>query len=1264
MSAPAGASSTSPEKPKEELKVEYKKLFRFADSTDKLLMLLGSIAAIGNGGALPAFSIVFGSMIDTLGASATAEDMYNSVKENALLFVYIGLGAFLLSIGEVCFWMIAAERQVRRMREAYLRAIMRQEVAWFDVNKPNELPSRLAGDCQKVQAAIGEKVGNYLHCLATFFVGFAVGFAKGWQLALVMLGITPFLGICGAYVAKIMQQTATKEQTAYAEAGGVADEVLGSIRTVAAFSGEEKELERYESKLHIACRLALRQGRYIAFGIGITFFMLFGSYAISFWFSSYLISEHIENPITGKGWTGGEVITVFFGILMGAFSIGQTAPHVTAFNEGRGAAYHMFEVLARQPLIDSSSQAGTKLSIVRGRIEFNEVSFTYPSRPLSKILNGLSLVIDACSTVALVGHSGCGKSTVIQLLERFYDPDSGLILIDGVDLRTLNVKHWRQQISLVGQEPVLFGGTIADNIAYGKANATTEEIETAAKKSNAHDFISHLPLRYDTYVGERGAQLSGGQKQRIAIARAIVRNPAILLLDEATSALDNKSEKIVQRALDQVMLNRTTIVVAHRLSTIQNADKIVVIEQGKVVEQGTHAQLIHSGTAYVELVKLQTRHSNQLDADSSSDDETVDMQNNGLEVVDQLEDRLDDVRKSSMASAAEFLHRVSRSFVGSVTGAPTELLAATVDAKDGVKQPSVPLSRIFGLLKPHWLVCVLGVCFSLLKGAVFPLYALVFCRMLKVFYEPSDELKDDSKIVIVYFVSLAVAAFCAEFFQISSFSFIGENLTKKLRKMSFKSMLRQNVSWFDEESNATGALTSKLATETSLVKGVVNQVLGSSIAALSGIGLGLGIAFYFSWKLCLVCLGSMPVIMLAGAAQMHFIKGFSENQQYEQAGRIASESISNIRTVSSFANEEKTIELYSNQLAGPEAAGVKRGYISGISFGAAQFAMFGTYALTFWFGGKLVYEGELGFEDMMRVVMTIILSATAVGQAAGVTPDVAKANEATKTIFNLIDTQPSLDYTSDQGLRPSFTKGEVEFRNVTFSYPSRSKVTVLKEFSFYARANETLALVGHSGCGKSTVIQLLERFYIPSAGSIFVDGSDISLINLSWLRRHIGLVGQEPVLFDTTIRNNIAYGVESSSDSDVRDAAKLANAHDFIGELDNGYETTVGARGTQLSGGQKQRIAIARAMIRNPRILLLDEATSALDAESELVVQRALDQAIRGRTTIVIAHRLSTIQDANCICVVHDGSVVEQGTHAQLLAAKGRYLELVRTKAN
>ena len=424
---------------------------------------------------------------------------------------------------------------------------------------------------------------------------------------------------------------------------------------------------------------------------------------------------------------------------------------------------------------------------------------------------------------------------------------------------------------------------------------------------------------------------------------------------------------------------------------------------------------------------------------------------------------------------------------------------------------------------------------------------------------------------------------------------------------------------------------------------------------------GLIIAGCYDWRMMLLVVACLPLLGIVVAIQTRLIVSYvnQESENFASANRAASESILAIKTVAAFNMEDNLAELYHRLLIMPTEKAKQRIISSASGFGFNQIVIFGIFSLAFWFAGDEVSSGRASFEQVLKSFFAVFLAAFSTAQSQLHFPDVAKGKAAAKRVFAIIDRQPLIDSSSTDGASPASCNGTIELRNVTFAYPQRPDAHVFEDFNLFVEAGKTMALVGESGSGKSTVVSLIERFYDPSGGQVLLDGRDIRDLNLHWLRSSIGLVGQEPVLFNMTVADNIRYGRPDASQEQVEEAARAANAHAFIEALPEGYNTMLGEGCIQLSGGQKQRVAIARAIVKDPKVLLLDEATSALDAESEHVVQEALDRLMVGRTTIIVAHRLSTIRDADSIAVVYKGHIVEQGSHEQLMDKKGSYARLV-----
>ncbi|XP_054637381.1 ATP-dependent translocase ABCB1-like isoform X2 [Dunckerocampus dactyliophorus] len=858
----------------------------------------------------------------------------------------------------------------------------------------------------------------------------------------------------------------------------------------------------------------------------------------------------------------------------------------------------------------------------------------------------MSLSVKSGQTIALVGSSGCGKSTTIQLLQRFYNIQEGSIFIDEHDIRSLNVRYLREMIGVVSQEPILFATTIAENIRYGRTDVTQQEIEQATKEANAYNFIMNLPDKFETLVGNRGIQMSGGQKQRIAIARALVRNPKILLLDEATSALDAESETIVQAALDKVRLGRTTIIVAHRLSTIRNADIIAGIRNGEVVELGTHSELMEKKGVYHTLVTMQTFQK------AEEQEEFQQHENTPMSIT---------VSESSLQRRHFFLATEGKE------EEKEKLMDATAKIVEDDKVPPVSFLDVMRFNLPEWPYILFGIICAILNGVMQPMFDVILSKFIVVFLGTDQEIiRKQSLFLSLMFVVIGVASFFTMFVQGFCFDKSGEILTMKLRLASFMAMMRQDLGWFDNPKNSIGALSTRLSLDAAQVQGATGLRLAALVQNVGNLGTCVILAFAYGWELTLLALVIVPIMIVAGTVQMELIAGHAEEdkKELEISGKIFAEATDNIRTVASLTREPLFESLYHKSLQVPFENSQKKAHVQGIVFCISQAMVCFAHAGCFRFGAWLVDQGRMDVEAVFLIVLVLIYGAMAVGEVNSFTPNYAKAKVSAAHIVMLLKREPTIDNLSEEGQPLNQFDGNVQFEGVKFHYPSRPSVPVLRGLNLRVCKGETLALVGSSGCGKSTTIQLLERFYDTTHGTVMLDSTSVKDLNIHSMRSHIGIVSQEPVLFDCSLAENIAYGDNSRTVTmeEIKAAAEAANIHSFIENLPQKYDTQAGDKGTQLSGGQKQRIAIARAILRNPKLLLLDEATSALDTESEKVVQEALDRARQGRTCIVVAHRLSTIQNADRIAVFQGGMVAEQGTHQQLLAKKGVYHMLVTTQ--
>lgn len=1168
-----------------------------------------------------------------------------------MVYLFLGMfaGSYILNMG----FTHAGEHLTQKIRVAFMSSIMRQNAGYYDRIGAGEITVRITSDTNLIQTAISEKVGMTIMSLAMFISAYVIGFIKSWKLTLILtstiVAMTLVIGVASKFVIGYYRASLL----AAGESGTVAEEVFSSVRNCTAFGTEEKLARNYDKHLLVGEKWGRKTKIGTGFMIGGMMGIVYLNFGLAFWQGSEFILRS-ETDV-------GAIITTLLALMIGAFALAGVGPNISHVQNGVAAGAKIFNTIDRVSPLDPADESGEKLEKITGDIELENIKFIYPSRPHVLVLPDMSLKIPAGKVTALVGPSGSGKSTIVGLLERLYLPIGGRVLLDGHDVDKLNIRWLRQNISLVSQEPTLFSVTIYENVCHGLIGTEYENapeevkrklVVEACKVANADSFINELPEGYETNVGQRGFLISGGQKQRIAIARAIVADPKILLLDEATSALDTKSEGVVQEALDRASHNRTTIVIAHRLSTIRNADNIVVMNKGLIVEQGTHEQLMALNGEYAGLVEAQRITGGKeasINDDSDSDD-----------TVEEVK------RITSNTSADAALTRTK-------TG---ESLASVALKKQGEEVKHKYSFFMIGKMiweysKTDSKFMFPGMFISIIMGGGSPVQGVFFAKSITALSQPPDQydkMKSDASFWALMFLMLGLVQFISTAAASVLLGLTSEALVRRVRDISFRTLLRQEMGYFDREENSTGEITSFLSTEAIDIASISGATLATIISGITTVVVAIIVSCIMSWKLGLVCTACMPILISAGFLRMYLLRVVERKRTevYAKSAAFATEATAGIRTVTALTRDREIVDNYHNMLSRQTHDSLKSSAYTSALYAWSESVTVLIVALGFWYGAKLMSNGELTIERFFISFTVVLFGAQSAGQVFAFAADIGKARNAAEKVKALVDRVPSIDTWSEEGEKDFEIKGEIEFRDVHFRYPTRPHVPVLRGLNLTVKPGQYVALVGQSGCGKSTTVALTERFYDVLHGSVLIDGRDVRDYHLSSFRKHLALVQQEPTLYQGTIKENILLGLGGFEDvpmEDIEQACKDANIHDFITSLPEGYNTEVGNKGGMLSGGQKQRIAIARALIRKPKILLLDEATSALDSESEKVVQAALDKAAAGRTTIAIAHRLSTIQNADCIYVFEGGRVIEAGNHEELMAKKGRYCDLVKLQA-
>ncbi|CAH1394583.1 unnamed protein product [Nezara viridula] len=1119
----------------------------------------------------------------------------------------IGVVTLFLSIIQIMASEIASRNITSKIKTAYLSKMLSIETAWYDRSQ-EQFVYTVSHDLQKMIVLFDTEMTNAAEMVSYFIFGCISGIVVSWRVALLSLGLMLLTMLALYFILQASKKKANLQQDFVKKCTKITSEVLGNARTVAAYGGEYEEIKRYKSTLKMANKYGLQHITVISAGKAFTYFQLCIIYIVAYYFSVRLYLMDDFDPAFLA-----VILTVQINSLYNCSYMLSTVSDIYMVLD---SVQRVTNFLDTETSYSKSMEHGIEPNTFKADISFRNVQFSYPTNLYTKVLHDLTLDIEPGKVTAVVGTSGTGKSTIVSLISRLYDPIAGQILIGGVDIKKLNVSWLRNQIGVVTQEPTLFDTSIEENIRYGKTTATLEEIIEAAKISNAHGFIEKLPSGYASIVGERGTKLSGGQKQRIAIARAIVRKPKLLLLDEATSALDTHSEGIVQEALDNAMRGRTTVIVAHRMSTVKKADVIYAMKEGRVVEKGTHSELMELGGYYYSLAMIQ---------ELEEKDKVVTINHKDVSREESVEETIPFVEENMEFSQDKKKLRLT------------------------TKNIKMMLVSFFAIL------------FATITSTFLSIFHYIFSLLCQSFTYARDEIMHVAMVDIGYLFGLAVITFFSVIFS-DMFSTIATQIwLGKLQKKAFNKIVSIDISWFDWRGNSPNECLEILTNTPSLIE----SVTGDRAAHVLIFVLSLVFTVVYSFLVSVsVSLANLPLFLIIIILNCLRLKTRDADARVAalttRSTKVATEYVQSVKTIQILNCQKYVVNQYQEMLARSkkEAMGSIAWYAVVYSFSKTLIRW--TLAILFFYGVDVIArDNNVRGTLLIGVAFTLSVASSLIGPALVATSNYPSARQAIKQLYRIAYSRKVLNTLTDEGIKPEI-RGNVEFQDVMFSYPTREKVQVLKRLNLKIEAGKTVALVGDSGCGKSTIVSLLERFYLPNEGKILIDGNDINDINVRYLRSQMGLVSQEPVLFDMTIKENILYGLEDEVTMDkIIEAAKIANIHDFIMKLPQAYETSVGERGSKLSGGQKQRIAIARAVLRNPKILLLDEATSALDTENEKVVQEALENASVGRTTIVIAHRLSTIRKADKIVVLQSGVVVEEGNHEQLMERRSHYFNMI-----
>jgi ATP-binding cassette subfamily B protein len=1145
------------------------------------------------------------------------------------------------------------------MRNAIYERLQRLDFARHDEMQTGQLVSRAGSDVGLIQGMLSflpVMLGNLVQLVVAF--GFMLYFSP--LLTLISLVAVPLLFWVSLNMrTKIFPSTWNDQQIA-GEVAGVVDENVTGVRVVKAFGQEDREVSRLTE---VSSRL---------FGSRVRSVKLQARYTPTLSTIPSLVQVCI---LALGGWLAlHHRISLGTFLAFSTYAIQLVAPVrmfatiLAVAQQARAGAERILDILDSNPKVVEKPDA-TDLPPVSGTIELDDVRFGYLRD--EPVLDGFTLRVEPGEKVALVGASGSGKSTVSLLLPRFYDVTSGAVRIDGTDIRDVTFESLRSQIGIVFEEAFLFSDSVRANIAYGRPSATDAEIEAAARGAEAHEFILDLPEGYDTVVGERGLTLSGGQRQRVSLARALLTDPRILILDDATSSIDAATEEDIHDTLRRVMEHRTTILVAHRRSTLRLASRIIVVDHGRVVEEGTHEELEARSALYRDLLGGPTDAplAEVIDADdwvpgTITAEAWPEADPTGGDAVA----RATVARSGSRAALGFGVGGGARGGAGGGGNwagamAPTpELLAKVAALPPIVDEPHVDARHVaaddtaFSLrrfTRPFLTPLGLGLSLVMLDAL------LGLCGPLLVAHGLDSGVAKGSERVVFLAALLFLGTVLLDWVVTWGYTrYTGrtaERLLFALRVRIFAHLQRLSVDYYDREM--AGRVMTRMTTDVDAFSQLLQSGLLNAITAIFQCGGVAVILGFLDWRLALATAVVVPPLVIGTL----WFRGESGRTYKVARERIAAvnasfqESLSGVRVAQAHRREETNIATFQSVSQGFLSARVRAQQLIAIYFPFVVLLSDLAEAAVLGRGSALALHHQIQTGVVIAFLLYLDQFFSPIQQLSQTFDTYQEALASGDRINELMGT-PTATPTAVTPVSAR-VRGEVRFEDVHFSYPGTER-EALAGVDFTIAPGETVALVGETGAGKSTIVKLVARFYDTVGGRVLIDGIDVRSFDLPAYRRQLGIVPQEAFLFAGTIADNIAYGRPSASDAEIEAAARAVGAHAMIAQLPGGYRHVVSERGRSLSSGQRQLIALARAQLVDPAILLLDEATSNLDLASEAKVQQAMGVLARGRTTLLVAHRLPTARSADRIFVIGDGRIIEQGTHDVLLALGGHYAEL------
>ncbi|CCH59824.1 hypothetical protein TBLA_0B10070 [Henningerozyma blattae CBS 6284] len=1266
---------------------------------DYKLLFLISLSTLANG-LVPTISSIltgriFAILKDFVNPELSKSQIHNKLTLNTMSIMILGVGCFPIMWTCISTWMSIGERQGIKVRTKILNNYLTQSMTWYDLNE------QLQGDFTQLHRCVEElrsssaeaSAVTFQNCIAIIAL-IATSFYYSWSLTLIILCSTPIICIFSICFSIMIQKFANLENNETTVSAQIFTETIQNIQLIKLNNLQLKKLMKFQTSISKCNKFFIQMCLYVSLNTSILRTLTLLMFVQGFWFGSTMIRKgHLKID---------EVITCFSSCLLLGSIISNTLHQIVVLQKGEVALQKIVDFLdeADDPLEINSAP----ITLINSNISFQNISFAYPSRPNENILNQINLYFQNSATTFIVGKSGSGKSTLSNLLLKFYETYKGDILIDNINIKNLNQKNLLDNIMIVEQKCTLFNDTIRNNILFGVSNFTNqyasnrpnlnERLKNACTFALLDHFLIDLPNGIDTVIGTGGITLSGGQQQRVALARAYMRDPPILILDEAVSALDVNIRELLMKAIKLWRSNKTTIILTHDLTQIDNDDFLYVIKHGRIIEHGKRKELITDpNTEFHKLVAIQ--NNNNLNEDFDLETDTFNGsprdEKNYIEVDYEADTPKAEKYSSIFYEENDYIinfssprkksqrFTISESIKESSEYPISNSSILTVEASmEQIKNEPFELLPIFKIIKfmlkttNHRVYLGIGLIFAIFAGATNPIFSWAFSYLLAGI---APTLKDIGSVHYLIkwsciVIGITIIDGISNFFKGFLLGICSEYWIMDLRDKFMKEILRKKIQWFSDEKYQTAEMSALILNDLRDLRSLVSEFM-SAMATFIVVSLfGLIWALVTGWKLALVCIAMFPLIIIFSAIYGAVLQKSETDYKSSVANleNIEFDIVSNIKTIKSLQLEGHFYHNYKVAETKLKNVATKRSIYTGLGISITNTITMCIQAILYYYGFKLIMDGEYTVKQMFTTFTLLLFTVMTCNSLVNQIPDMSRGQRAASWVYSILqqsdDTKevndPNSIIVDNNTISNDFPI--LDIKNLTFAYESTPSIKVLDGLTLKLFPGDKLAIAGESGCGKTTLLSLLVKFYDVDPNQIYFNGKDILNYEFESLRDAIVIVEQKPSVLSGSIRDNLlGNNKRLISDYELYDVLKLTGIFDFIETLPSGIDTIIDT--TLLSGGQAQRICIARALLRKPKILILDECTSALDAMSADIINNLVSKELNGVTIISITHSESMMTSCQNVAVLKNGKIVEVGTYDSLATSSshlGKLLSKIR----